>query len=96
LGILNLFISLIDLVELLSADGRSPSSYLQRDEAVMAVQTVIRQLPDDYRRAIELRFMEGKGLDEVAAIMNRSPRAVQGLVDRAKKAMRLTLERLTI
>ncbi len=34
-------------------------------------------------------------LDECAQIMNRSQRAVQGLVDRAKKKLRATLGRLS-
>jgi RNA polymerase sigma-70 factor (ECF subfamily) len=88
--------SIVDLVELLSAGGRSPSSYLVRDEVVMAVQDAIRRLPANYRQAIELRFLEGKSLDEAAVIMNCSSRAVQGLVDRAKKKMRQSLERLSI
>jgi RNA polymerase sigma-70 factor (ECF subfamily) len=88
--------SIIALVELLSADGRSPSAYVQRDEAMDAVHAAMRDLPDEYRQAVQLRFLEGMNLDEVAAIMNRSPRAVQGIVDRAKKMMRESLERLSL
>lgn len=88
--------ALVDLVELLSAGGGTPSQSVARHEAVRAVQQAIEDLPDDYRQAVQLRLIEGKCLDEVAAVTGRSPRAVQGLVDRAKKKMRAGLGRLSI
>ena len=81
-------LSIGDLVELLSADGHSPSFSVMGHEAERAVQAAIAGLPEDYRQAVQLRLLEGKSLEETAATMNRSPRAVQGLVDRAKKKMR--------
>lgn len=80
--------SIHELVELLSHQGRSPSGYVQRDEAIKAVQDAIRNLPADYAQAVQLRFLGGLTLDEVASQMNRSPRSVQGLLDRAKQMMR--------
>ena len=87
--------SVADLVELLSAGMNSPSHSAMGHEAVHAVQEVIAALPEDYRQAVKLRLLEGKGLDETAQMMNRTPRAVQGLVDRAKKRMRAALESLS-
>ena len=88
--------SMTDLVELLSAGSRTPSRSAARHEAVAAVQQTVDSLPDDYREAVQLRLLMGKSLEETAAIMNRSPRAVQGLVDRAKKKMRAALGRLSL
>ena len=85
----------VDLVEFLSADGHSPSYSVMGHEAVAAVQDALDSLPDDYRQAIELRVLSGKSLEETAAAMSRSPRAVQGLIDRAKKKMRAGLGRLS-
>jgi RNA polymerase sigma-70 factor (ECF subfamily) len=87
--------SVADLVELLSAGINSPSYSVMGHEAVTAVQKVIADLPDDYRQAVQSRLLEGKSLDETAELMNRTPRAVQGLVDRAKKRMRAALETLS-
>lgn len=88
--------SVADLVELLSAGSHTPSRSAVRHEAIAAVRQTIEALPDDYRQAVELRFLNGKSLQEIASIMNRSPRAVQGLVDRAKKKMRVALGRLSL
>ena len=88
--------SVNDLVEMLSAGSHTPSRSVARHEAIAAVQQSIEALPDDYRQAVQLRLLDGKSLTETANIMNRSPRAVQGLVDRAKKTMRATLGRFSL
>ena len=88
--------SVADLVDLLSAGSHTPSGSAARHEAVAAVQHAINSLPEDYRQAVELRLLAGKSLEETANIMGRSPRAVQGLVDRARKKMRAELGRLSL
>lgn len=88
--------SLMGLVELLSAGSHTPSRSVARHDAVQAVQQAIQDLPEDHRQAVQLRLIEGKSLEEVAATIQRSPRAVQGLIDRAKKKMRAALGRLSL
>lgn len=88
--------SMVDLIEVLSAGSHTPSRSAARHEAAAAVQQVIDDLPADYRQAVQLRLLEGRSLTETSGIMNRSPRAVQGLVDRAKKKMRAALGRLSL
>lgn len=87
--------SMADLVEMLSAGSHTPSGSAARHEEIEAVRQSIESLSDEYRQAVQLRFLEGKSLAETAAIMRRSPRAVQGIVDRAKKKMRAALGRLS-
>ena len=88
--------SVCDLVNLLSAGSHTPSRSVAGHEAVQAVQNAIRDLPEDYRQAVQLRLLDGKSLEEVASAMDRSPRSVQGLVDRAKKKMRDAMGRLSL
>ena len=88
--------SIVDLAAMLSAGSHTPSRSVAGHEAVHAVQKVLDELPVDYRQAVQLRLLEGKGLDEVAELMNRGPRAVQGLIDRAKRKMRAALGRLSL
>jgi RNA polymerase sigma-70 factor (ECF subfamily) len=85
--------SVADLAEMLSAGRSTPSQALAREEAVRAAQVAIAGLPEDYREAVRLRFLEGHSVEKVAAQMRRSPGAVRGLVDRAKRVMRETLGR---
>jgi RNA polymerase sigma-70 factor, ECF subfamily len=49
---------------------------------------MVRELPDDQRRVIELRFVEQKSIREVAAAMDRSEGAVKQLQFRAIEALR--------
>lgn len=88
--------SVTNLVDLLSAGSNTPSRSAARHEEVAAVQESIDALPDNYRQAVELRLLQGKSLEETAAVMGCSPRAVQGLLDRAKKKMRSALGRLSL
>ena len=88
--------SVTELVNLLSGGGHTPSRSVAGHEAVQAVQNAIGELPEEYQQAVQLRLLEGKSLDETAQLMNRGPRAVQGLIDRAKKKMRAALGRLSM
>jgi RNA polymerase sigma-70 factor (ECF subfamily) len=85
--------SVATLAEMLSAGRSTPSQSLARKEAVRAVQIAMAGLPDDYREAVRLRFLEGRSVEGVAEEMHRSPGAVRGLIDRAKRAMRETMGR---
>lgn len=80
--------SLVDILDIQPAFTPSPSSCVRKDEAIDAVRVAIGKLSIDYQQAVELRYLDGLGLDEVAEIMGRSPRAVQGLLDRARKLLR--------
>ena len=83
--------SIYDIVEMLSAESHTASRSVMRHEAVQAVHDAIEELPEHYRQAVQLHLIEGKGLDEVAEVMDRGPRAVQGLIDRAKKKLAAAL-----
>lgn len=87
--------SLIEFVQLLSADGRNPRSEVAAHEAVHAVQVGIAHLPEDQRRAIELRYVEGKSVPETAEAMHKTPGAIRGLLHRAKIQLKDTLGRST-
>ena len=45
-------------------------------------------MSDDYRRAIQLRYVEGRELSEVAELMERTPDAVRSLLYRAQQKLK--------
>ena len=53
----------------------------------------LAELPEEYRRAIELRYFDGYSLEETAILMGRTTGAVRGLVDRARRQIRESLGR---
>jgi len=57
-----------------------------RDEASEALRA-LRSLPDDRRRALELRFVEEMSTAEIAGVLGRSEGAVRVLIHRALGAV---------
>jgi RNA polymerase sigma-70 factor (ECF subfamily) len=52
------------------------------------ITALLAPLPADYRRVIELRVLDGRSTDEVAALMDRSPGAIRILQHRAITTLR--------
>ena len=63
-----------------------------RDEAARAL-AALRNLPDDRRRAIVLRFVDEMSTAEIAGVMDRSEGAVRVLIHRALSAVAKELGR---
>jgi RNA polymerase sigma-70 factor, ECF subfamily len=53
-----------------------------------AVYRFVRELPDDQRRVIQMRFAEEKGIREIAETMGRTEGAVKQLQYRAMQSLR--------
>ncbi len=79
------------LESLLAADLTSPSERAIRDEELRRLAEAIGGLPDDQRRVIELHYLNGLAVAEVADRIGRSRPAVVGLLFRALKRLRRTL-----
>ena len=80
--------SMVGLLDLLAAPGRTPSQSAARHEAVEAIQSALQDLPEDYRQAVWLVHLEGSGIAAAAQTMQRSERAVENLCYKAKLRMR--------
>src|SRR5947209_9800116 len=69
----------------------TPSVQVMADEQLRRLQLAISRLPDDYRRAIALRYHEGLAFEEVGRRLGRSPDAARMLwaraVDRLKQEL---------
>ena len=77
-----------DLVDRLIAPDSTPSRRVARGEAAAAVLSSLARLPDDQRKVIRLRFLEGRPVAEVANRLGRSEGAVHGLCRRGLRALR--------
>lgn len=70
------------------ADGApGVAENLQQKERAVALQTALGDLPERQRQAVVLRHIEGLGTPEIADVMDLSPRAVESLVARGKRAL---------
>jgi RNA polymerase sigma factor (sigma-70 family) len=80
--------SFANLFERVPSRGRTPSSEAAVSQATTAVQIALAGLPEDRRQVVELRYMKGKGHDEIATIMGKTTRAVNSLLFRARQQMK--------
>ncbi len=76
------------LEAVLISEQSSPSQKAMKAEQVTALAASLRQLPDDQRTAIELRYLRGLPVAAVAEQMGRPPVSVTGLLYRGTRALR--------
>jgi RNA polymerase sigma-70 factor (ECF subfamily) len=80
------------LERLLVADQSSPSEGAARRDDMMQLARVLRRLPEDQRRAVELHHLKGLTVADVANELGRTRPAVVGLLYRGLKRIRELLQ----
>jgi RNA polymerase sigma-70 factor (ECF subfamily) len=76
----------------LVAEQSSPEERAMRQEELVALAEALAQLPEDQRRAVELRHLGGCTVGEVAGQMGRSKEAVAKLLLRGVGRLRKILD----
>ena len=76
------------LEEWLAASGLGPEGQADRNEQLLELALALESLPAKQRAAIELRFLHGKAVKEVAQELATTPPAVAGLLRRGVDALR--------
>jgi len=71
------------LADWLVAQDTSPSERAGRNERFERLATRLAQLPDAQRIAVEMRYLQGKRVTEIATFLGRSQGAVAQLLHRA-------------
>lgn len=80
--------SYVDLLDQVTSPLSTPSRGAARSEALAVLMVRMQQLPEDYRRVIHWRVIDGEPVAEVARRLNRSEAAVHMLFHRALKQLR--------
>ena len=73
---------------LLAADQTSPSRRAVRGEELLRLAAALAHLPDNQRRVVELHYLQGLPVAEVAGQMARTRPAVVGLLFRGLRRLR--------
>jgi RNA polymerase sigma-70 factor, ECF subfamily len=76
------------LESLLVADQTSPSERVVRGEELLRLAQAIVRLPEDQRRVVELHYLKGLAVADVAAEIGRTRPAAVGLLFRGLKRLR--------
>ena len=82
------------MLTLPAREQTSPSGYVARRERELMLAAALEILPEDQRRAVELRYLGDWSLVEIAARMNRTKPSVAGLLRRGLRDLRGRLHAL--
>lgn len=77
---------ILDLADQL-ADDHTPEAEMMNREILETVEVAISKLPDDLRKAISLREMEGLSYEEIAQIMDCPIGTVRSRIFRAREVI---------
>jgi RNA polymerase sigma-70 factor (ECF subfamily) len=64
---------------------------LESEEIRQSVHQALAGLPQDYQEVLVLKYLKEMPVLAISEIMGRSPKSVEGLLSRARKAMRANL-----
>jgi RNA polymerase sigma-70 factor (ECF subfamily) len=64
---------------------------LESEEIRQSVHQALADLPQDYQEVLVLKYLKDMPVLAISQIMGRSPKSVEGLLSRARKAMRANL-----
>jgi RNA polymerase sigma-70 factor (ECF subfamily) len=76
------------LEALLASEESDPSHGALRAERLVELAEALARLPEDQRTAVELRYLHGLAVPDVAGRMGRTTVSVTGLLYRGMKALR--------
>ncbi len=83
-----------NLMDHVEAASDTPSRIVRKEEAIEALSACVAGLADHHRRVIEMRFLEGLPVADVAARLNTTKAAVIASTRRALTALRRSMDRL--
>jgi RNA polymerase sigma-70 factor (ECF subfamily) len=83
-----------DGLELERVGGNEPSTHavMEDEEVRQSVHQALADLPRDYQEVLVLKYLRDMPVLAISQMMGRSPKSVEGLLSRARKAMRDNLE----
>jgi RNA polymerase sigma factor (sigma-70 family) len=64
---------------------------MESEEIRQSVHQALVDLPQDYQEVLVLKYLKGMPVLAISEVMGRSPKSVEGLLSRARKAMRANL-----
>ena len=83
----------VDTVDVSDNPGRQPQpdSLIESAETRQVVNEALSKLPWDYRQVLILKYVEELSVQEISQIMDRSPKSIEGLLTRSRKALQTQL-----
>lgn len=86
----------VDLMARLTSGSGSPSQMVRKREAIGVLSACLATLPEHYREVIQMRFIEGRPVADVARTLKRSIGSIHMICHRALRQLREQVEKLGI
>jgi len=83
-----------NLLDLVYAGTGTPSQAVRKDEALGALLACVSGLGESHRQVLQLRFLEGLPVGEVARRLGKTDGAVVALTKRALESLRKSMDHL--
>ena len=83
------------LINDVARQSLGPDGKAMVQEMKQAFYVALARLPEDYRTALELHYLQNRSLDEVADTLQRGSDATRGVVHRARKKLQEEMDRLS-
>ncbi len=82
-----------DALKLEQIGDNEPATFtvMESEEIRQSVHQALADLPQDYQEVLVLKYLKDMPVLAISEIMGRSPKSVEGLLSRARKAMRANL-----
>ena len=78
----------MDLLEQTWDNEPAIFTVLESEEIRQSVHQALGSLPHDYQKVLVMKYLQEMPVLEISQVMGRSPKSVEGLLSRARKAMR--------
>jgi len=78
----------IDLAAIADDPALEPSAMTERTDRLRSIHTLLDTLPGDYGAVLELKYVEGCSVEEIADRLATGTTAIQSMLARARKAFR--------
>jgi RNA polymerase sigma-70 factor (ECF subfamily) len=82
----------VRLEECLADLGPAPDRLAERNEQLVRLADGLAGLPEDQRRVVELKYLQGLSVPEICRLLGRSPASVIGLLRRGLVRLRELLD----
>jgi RNA polymerase sigma-70 factor (ECF subfamily) len=79
-------------LEQIGDDELATLTMMESEEIRQSIHQALADLPQDYQDVLVLKYIKDMPVLAISQIMGRSPKSVEGLLARARKAMRANLE----
>jgi RNA polymerase sigma-70 factor (ECF subfamily) len=80
------------LADLLPADASTPGERAELEEEVVRMTSALLSLPENQRKAVELRYLQNFSIEAIATAMSKTKASVAGLLKHGLQRLRVLMK----